>query len=114
MRGQKLGVAQPVAGLPQPVRQIGQRHFGGIPAAREHTLAEKGAAQRDTIGATGQNTVLPNLKRMRVAHQVQIQIAVADFAVDPGFRPIGAAVHHAAEIPVHGDFKAAVADPFGQ
>jgi hypothetical protein len=34
---------------------------------------------------------------------VQIEIEAADVAVDPGFRPVGAALDHAGELAIHGD-----------
>ena len=70
--GHELGVEQPEAAPDQAGHQMHQRHLRGVAPAREHALAEEGAAQRDAIEAAHQLVALPALHAVGVTHVVQL------------------------------------------
>ena len=61
-----------------------QRHLRRVAGAREHALAEEGAAQADAIEPADEVAVLPDLDAVAVAEFVQPDIEIADALVDPG------------------------------
>jgi hypothetical protein len=61
MFGEKLRVEQRVAAHLQAGNQMHECHFAGITLAREHALAEEGAAEADTIKTTDESIVAPTL-----------------------------------------------------
>ncbi|MND02007.1 hypothetical protein D3C83_212380 [compost metagenome] len=59
-----LAVDQPEVALFQLVHEVRHRHLRGIGLMTEHRLAEKDAAQRDTIESADQRSVcVPALDR---------------------------------------------------
>jgi hypothetical protein len=59
--GHELAVEQRKAPDPKPRNQMRQRHFRGIGRAADHRFAEKCCAERDTVKAADQPSVLPGL-----------------------------------------------------
>jgi hypothetical protein len=49
-----------------------------------------------------------------MAHLVKLAIKPKNLVIDPGLLPVSAAAHHAVEIGVYGDGKAATPDGAGQ
>jgi hypothetical protein len=114
MWGQELGVKQLKSPRPQPMAQKGQSDLGPARHPREHGLAKERRPKRHAIDAADQLTLDPDFKAMGLAHLVKLAIQSEYLVIDPGLRPISTGPHHAVEISVSGDGKAATPNGAGQ
>ena len=111
----ELTVEQGEAANAQPRDQGGERDLGRVAPPAEHRLAEEGAAELHAVQAANEGAGgVPALDRMGVAAAVEFKIGVLDPVADPGFRPVGAAAHHAGEVQVAGDAVPVALDRFRQ
>lgn len=83
MIGQKLAIEQLKAAYPHPRHQPDQRHFRCVGRPREHALAKKSAAHRQTIKPADQFIALPTFDAVCHPQAVQRQKRIFDIAVDP-------------------------------
>jgi hypothetical protein len=91
--GHELAVEQLKTPDLQPRYKPGQGHFRSVGAEREHAFAKKRRSKRHSIKPSDQFFVLPAFYRVGVAELMKLQIAFFDALVDPGFLPVGAALH---------------------
>src|SRR5437763_9179207 len=98
MRRQELGIEHTVAAVPQPRDQMHEGDLARIGDAAEHALAEKGAAERDTVEPADQFALVPALDAVRRAAVEEAGVELQDLVIDPGIGPLvarfGAAGHH--------------------
>src|SRR5437764_773651 len=86
MRGQKLGVEQPVPAEPQARGEVDQRDLARIGDPAEHALAEKRRAERDAVQAADEIAVQPALDAVRRAAREQRVVEAQNLGVYPGVR----------------------------
>jgi hypothetical protein len=69
MPGHELGIEQCEPAIFEPCHEIDERDLARVSLAREHALAEEGAAQMHAIEAARKLTVPPDLDSMGVAER---------------------------------------------
>src|SRR5690606_14428769 len=118
MLGRKLRVEQHEAALAKPLHEVHQTDFRGVALTREHALAKKGPAERDTVEPTDQPALAPGLDRVAEAALEQPAVGFANGRVNPGAVTVGpylgASGDHAVEVLVEGDVEPPLAHDLAQ
>ena len=94
----------PDESIPYP---YGLGDLGPARHPREHGFAKERRPQRHAIDAADQLILDPDFKAMGLVHLVKLAIESEYLVIDPSLRPVSAGAHHAVEIAVNGDGKAA-------
>src|SRR5205814_4140860 len=84
MRRQELSIEHTVAAVPQPRDQMHEGDLARIGDAAEHALAEKGAAERDTVEPADQFDLVTALDAVRSAALEAAGVELQDHVNDPG------------------------------
>ena len=71
----------------------------------KHRLAEKRAANRDAVKATGKLSILPRFDRVGVPELMQSLVTFDDLIIDPGLGPPRALSDHFRECSIDSDFE---------
>src|SRR5215216_7162086 len=85
-----LAVEKLVTALLQPVHQVDQADFGGLPHAGEHRLAHERAAKSDAVETACELAASIRLDAVGFARVMQPDISVYDLRGDPILLPGGA------------------------
>jgi hypothetical protein len=74
MAGDELRVEQGEAAISQARHEIDQRNLARVARAREHALAEEGAAEMHAVKTAGEFSVLPHLDRVAMTEREQLPV----------------------------------------